>query len=121
MPKTSPKTSSPLLPKNFLNPTSPDLSKFKTLKIFPICLTKSSPFMSLNLPRVKYRKDLLSPRYLGFLKRLLLPPDFLYFGIVLIDERRYRQANAEIIGGIKAHTQILAHPIDRKAEVELSR
>src|SRR5262245_2021688 len=45
----------------------------------------------------------------------------LYLGIELIDQRAHRQARAVLARLAQANGEILAHPVDRKAEIELPR
>src|SRR5215472_17435317 len=45
----------------------------------------------------------------------------LHLGIELVDQRAHRQARAVLSRLAQANGEVLAHPIDRKAEIELAR
>src|SRR5205823_4262796 len=38
--------------------------------------------------------------------------------VELVDERRHRQRRAVAAGLVEAHREVLAHPVDREAEIE---
>src|SRR6218665_2244105 len=48
------------------------------------------------------------------------PPHLLHIGIELVDQRRHGQARAVAPGFVEHQAQVFAHPVDRKAEVELA-
>ena len=48
-----------------------------------------------------------------------LPPSLLHLGVELVDQRGHRQARAVAARLVEADAEVLAHPVDGEAEVEL--